>query len=461
MPDSVVGDSDRDAASSGRTLSRKNILRDAKESRQGPKSSEARDPVQLDSSRATSPPSKSTSTASSRSAGSDEDATSGNGSAVRSEASTPSITQPREVKMKRNCEACTVAKVKCSGRKPCKRCQARGEGVACIFLPKRSRWDPPNRRGQRKGSRASQGKSKRIRKSTADSWNALPPTLRPDGTDAEQFVAQNFTSEGAAQRREQMDFFRHQQLGNTGHPSAMTPAATHTAPVKQSRAAQAHLGPVRQSNDAVQRTQPRPANQPVNPPSSHTWSSPTPCAEPLHAHSMHVQSFLTANTVLCKSIQYEAALQVSDPRLKKNITALPDCSSKLMNVEPVQFTWKRSGQPAIGFLADDIQRELPDCVREDESGTKMVDESALVAVVCQGLQKNDRKIQLLESQLKWMRIFVVILAGLCLMVCLSALSPFLAMSNVSTTKPPAPAPDSEVSIDLDVATPSAPQRDSL
>ena len=186
-----------------------------------------------------------------------------------------------------------------------------------------------------------------------------------------------------------------------------------------------------------------------------------PWNQPLHAHSMHVQSFLTANTVLCKSIQYEAALQVSDPRLKKNITALPDCSSKLMNVEPVQFTWKRSGQPAIGFLADDIQRELPDCVREDESGTKMVDESALVAVVCQGLQKNDRKIQLLESQLKWMRIFVVILAGLCLMVCLSALSPFLAMSNVSTTKPPAPAPDSEVSIDLDVATPSAPQRDSL
>lgn len=174
---------------------------------------------------------------------------------------------------------------------------------------------------------------------------------------------------------------------------------------------------------------------------------------------MHVHSFLTANTVLCKSIQYEAALQLSDPRLKKNVTALPDCSSKLMNVEPVQFMWKRSGQPAIGFLADDIQRELPDCVREDEDGTKMVDESALVAVVCQGLQKNDRQIKMLESQLKWMRIIVFILAGLCLMVCFSAYSPFLAMSNASTTKPPAPAP--EVAIDLHVATPPAPQRESL
>ena len=181
--------------------------------------------------------------------------------------------------------------------------------------------------------------------------------------------------------------------------------------------------------------------------------------QPLHAHSMHVQSFLTANSVLCKSIRYEAALQLSDRRLKKNITALPDCSSKLMNVEPVHFTWKRSGQPAIGFLADDIQRELPECVREDKGGTKMVDESALVAIVCQGLQKNDRQIKILESQLKWMRIFVFILASLCLMVCFSAASTILAASNVSTTEPPVPAP--EMAIDLDGATPPVPQRDSL
>lgn len=156
MSDTVGGDADR-GASSGRTLSKKNILRDAKERSQDERS-EARDPAKLDSSRARSAPLKNTSTGlSRRSAGSDEDATSGSGSVDgsgegRSEASTPSIAQQREVKMKRNCEACTVAKVKCSGRKPCKRCQARGEGAACIFLPKRSRWDLANR-GRRKASR--------------------------------------------------------------------------------------------------------------------------------------------------------------------------------------------------------------------------------------------------------------------------------------------------------------------
>jgi len=47
----------------------------------------------------------------------------------------------KKVKMKRNCEACTHAKVKCDGKRPCSRCKTRGVAKTCKFLPKKSRWD--------------------------------------------------------------------------------------------------------------------------------------------------------------------------------------------------------------------------------------------------------------------------------------------------------------------------------
>ena len=47
----------------------------------------------------------------------------------------------RKLKMKRNCEPCTRAKVKCDGEQPCSRCVARGQTHSCEFLHKKSRWD--------------------------------------------------------------------------------------------------------------------------------------------------------------------------------------------------------------------------------------------------------------------------------------------------------------------------------
>lgn len=112
-----------------------------------------------------------------------------------------------------------------------------------------------------------------------------------DGVDAQQFVAQNFTAEGAEQRREQMDFFTHQQRINRGGalgyqtpaaplgvliPESMTSAATHIASSQQSNVILPPSGPVPQSNGSVHTIQPGQANRAGVPPSSRTWSSSTP-----------------------------------------------------------------------------------------------------------------------------------------------------------------------------------------
>jgi hypothetical protein len=98
---------------------------------------------------------------------------------------------------------------------------------------------------------------------------------------------------------------------------------------------------------------------------------------------VHVKSLLTASSIVCQSIQYEAALQLSDPRFKKNSRPLDDLTSGLMSVRPMQFEWKQSGRPAVGFMADEVQRALPSCVLEDANGVRMIDQSALVTVLTQ------------------------------------------------------------------------------
>lgn len=119
-----------------------------------------------------------------------------------------------------------------------------------------------------------------------------------------------------------------------------------------------------------------------------------------------MSSLLTAGRIVCDHIQYEAALQLSDPRLKRDTVLLSDCTADLMQVSPVEFNWKHSGRRAVGFLADEIQRYVPACVREDDKGVKMIDESALVAVVFQALKKNYHKVAELDSQVQRMRIMI-------------------------------------------------------
>ena len=74
----------------------------------------------------------------------------------------------------------------------------------------------------------------------------------------------------------------------------------------------------------------------------------------------HVKSLLTAGSIVCQSIQYEAALQLSDPRFKKEMRALQGMTGDLLSVSPMEFVWKQSGKHTIGFNAAEVR----ECARE-------------------------------------------------------------------------------------------------
>lgn len=94
--------------------------------------------------------------------------------------------------------------------------------------------------------------------------------------------------------------------------------------------------------------------------------------------------------------------QVSDARLKKNITPLAATLDKIGKIKPVTFEFKDTRMhPAgvhIGFLAQDIEPLFPELVKKDSRGYLSVDYPAMTAVLLRSLQEQQQIILRLQRE---------------------------------------------------------------
>jgi hypothetical protein len=61
---------------------------------------------------------------------------------------------------------------------------------------------------------------------------------------------------------------------------------------------------------------------------------------------------------------YAGSLVLSDLRLKADIAPLPSALDVIDALNPVSFTWKKDGRPDTGLIAQEVQKVLPDLVKE-------------------------------------------------------------------------------------------------
>jgi hypothetical protein len=92
---------------------------------------------------------------------------------------------------------------------------------------------------------------------------------------------------------------------------------------------------------------------------------------------------------------YGAARDVSDRRLKDELTALPaNQLDKIMLLKPVSFEMKgRRGVREFGFVAQDVETLFPDLVStaSDVIGTKSLNYVGMIAPVVKALQEMEVK----------------------------------------------------------------------
>jgi hypothetical protein len=85
--------------------------------------------------------------------------------------------------------------------------------------------------------------------------------------------------------------------------------------------------------------------------------------------------------------------QPSDGRLKKNVLTLPADGSldQVMKLRPVAFDWKdqksRGGQRNIGFIAQEVQKVIPDVVLQQQDGYFTVQYDNMTAVLAGAIQQ--------------------------------------------------------------------------
>jgi len=107
------------------------------------------------------------------------------------------------------------------------------------------------------------------------------------------------------------------------------------------------------------------------------------------------------------SITTSAISCPSDLRYKKNITPFENPIEKLMQVNAVQYSWKKEEFPNMnfndklqtGFIAQDIEKIFPEMVFTDDAGYKSIDYSRLTPVLLAAIKEQQKQITVITNRL--------------------------------------------------------------
>jgi len=101
-------------------------------------------------------------------------------------------------------------------------------------------------------------------------------------------------------------------------------------------------------------------------------------------------------------------LSLSDVRCKENINPITNSLPTLMKLQGVRFNWNNSEltgenppkEPQIGFVAQEVDRILPEIVTKDDQGRHSVAYASLIPMLVEGIKEQENKIEALEIRLK-------------------------------------------------------------
>jgi hypothetical protein len=87
----------------------------------------------------------------------------------------------------------------------------------------------------------------------------------------------------------------------------------------------------------------------------------------------------------------------SDERLKENITTIENALDKVQQLRGVEFDWKDNGIHGMGFIAQEVEKILPDLVKEHD-GIKSVAYGNMASLLVEALKELSMKYKELEEK---------------------------------------------------------------
>lgn len=98
--------------------------------------------------------------------------------------------------------------------------------------------------------------------------------------------------------------------------------------------------------------------------------------------------------------------QYSDLSLKKDIEVIPEPIGKLKLLHGVYYKWKDPKQDQarrIGVIAQEVEKVLPEVVKEGPDGTKAVAYTEIIPVLIEAIKEQQRQIEVLKMEISTLR----------------------------------------------------------
>jgi len=97
------------------------------------------------------------------------------------------------------------------------------------------------------------------------------------------------------------------------------------------------------------------------------------------------------------SMEADAYYYNSDRSLKKNIKPIENALDKVLQLNGVSFDWKKSGEPSLGLIAQDVEKVFPELVAPNTP--KSVQYANLVAPLIEAIKEQQKEINNLEARI--------------------------------------------------------------
>jgi hypothetical protein len=108
----------------------------------------------------------------------------------------------------------------------------------------------------------------------------------------------------------------------------------------------------------------------------------------------------TEKVEVAGNVRAIAFMYTSDKRLKKNITPIKDIDEILMSLNWVKFEWKDTGKKDIGFIAQDVEKILPELVHTGNDTMKSVEYANITALLVEGYKYQKARADDLEKRIE-------------------------------------------------------------
>lgn len=113
------------------------------------------------------------------------------------------------------------------------------------------------------------------------------------------------------------------------------------------------------------------------------------------------KSVYTAGNMLAGgNMSATAFMYSSDKSLKENISTIETPLEKVQNLNGVDFNWKKDGKKSIGFIAQDVEKVLPELVHTNpETGLKAVEYGNITALLVEAVKELKKENEVLRAEI--------------------------------------------------------------